>query len=174
MTFVVKSKLMHKGEESNSKEMFNRTNVVLRFRINGCIWKFMHSNLLSRVICKKILVSADLDDQELNFCLIKCHFVWSKILWSDRQYHLKRFSENSPRSRWSSKQILGRVKLIFSLAGLARSSKKVPHHPILSEFPRMFQFYFHLWSKFLRFDTCDLGDSREKRLKYSFSVCCMW
>ena len=32
---------------------------------------------------------------------------------------------------------------------------KVPHHPILSEFSRMFGFYFHLWWKILKFDICD-------------------
>ena len=51
-----------------------------------------------KVIYKEILVQIMMIEHSF--------FARSNAILSDRQYHLRRFSENSARSRWSSKQIL--------------------------------------------------------------------
>ena len=59
---------------------------------------YMASLHKNRVIYKEIFVLILMIDHWI--------FARSNAILSDRQYYLRRFSENSTRSRWSSKQIL--------------------------------------------------------------------
>ena len=79
-------------------------------------------------------------------------------------------------------EMWGRVKLISSLAGPACMSQKIPHHPILSEFPHMFQFFSPIIKnvKVWHLGSSPIGFSKENwslcytiQGKHPFGVCCI-
>ena len=127
---------------------------------------------------KDVKYKTEIQNPTKNTTDENCHMLWTNYCQNKdgQRIHSKENNQNTHKNCYV---ILGRVKLISSLAGPARMSEKSTASPHLIRISPHVSILFSLIIKFLRFDTCDRvkSDRRSicyiKQKKHSFGICFM-